>query len=756
MIIDKVEILYDKQLLPLKILYSEIRKPTFIEFLVLSIIIEHPKKNLSLKEILNEDFKITNTDFFERALKDLVAYKIVDLNKTKSGWSTLGIDIEVEKLQVDSSIKKQFLQKDYTISQNNKSYDIKYVYDPIRKTYEVINDIDWDKRVKDVKFSYNLKISYQDKDFLNKKFITNNINNFIKNNKDIFGENFIFNDLKINNDLGIEDIDNVKSLVNNVVCANEISIEITKKNNFKIISKENFFENFLKENSNVESEIILNVLQQYNKKILDVFNPKKAIEDTNNFLLEPDLISNINIKTSQNLLLVNNHDVKSFDKLLINKHLLSTAKIIIFYNSRANDKTIETKNGRIIAYVDSSKSKLLDENTLIYIDSESQIEGYAIANKSINEVKINLPVFYKHKNKTKIDLNDIFEDNLERLLDNYRDNLFGNDLKKSTITFLLLKRIGREDKLFEILYEFLKKDIDYGKNFKNLTNVFLEENNKDAILFLEKVLKEVFINVSKKRTAKDIINLIEKYNWLNTSEFLEMINNINLENDMENLFKVNAILDSRKIDGWKGNIRNCLVELFKYSKNRLVPDLLDINKYNSLTWEQHASTINSIGSITKSLYTNDYEKVQSNYSSMLNKLVDIIKSNNNIYDYKNYLLSIGDCIIDFYKEYYNYKINEIQNLDQQDINYKAKILAANFISNLEEKIDSLISEEAESLPVEIKLEWAKFIENKTHEVDKILKDDVTILYSALNLLFAKTEVQSEKSLEHYQNRFRGI
>ncbi|WP_339021165.1 hypothetical protein [Spiroplasma endosymbiont of Atherix ibis] len=64
MIINEIEILYNKLYLDLKIKYSEIRKPTFMEFLILLIIIEYTNKNKSLSEILKNDFNILNQSLF--------------------------------------------------------------------------------------------------------------------------------------------------------------------------------------------------------------------------------------------------------------------------------------------------------------------------------------------------------------------------------------------------------------------------------------------------------------------------------------------------------------------------------------------------------------------------------------------------------------------------------------------------------------------------------------------------------------------
>ncbi|QBQ07374.1 hypothetical protein SGLAD_v1c01750 [Spiroplasma gladiatoris] len=755
MVFDKVEFIYSKDILPLKIIYSEIRKPTLIEFLVLSIILEHPNKQNSLQEILQEDFKIINTELFERALKDLITYKIVDLNKSKAGWSTLGMDIEIEKLQIEKNIINSFLKKDFIISQSNKGYDIKWAFDQINNSCELINEVYWDKRVNDVKYSFKYEKDYENENFWNSKIIMEKLNDFIKNNVEIFGTNFVFESLKINNEFDIENIKIAKPLLVKSACAIELKVKIIK-NKFEVQTDDIDLKTFLNQNTTLQKDIVESVIIQYNKKILDTLVPKRDFISNEDFEKEEINIGSINIKTSQNLLLINNQDIKSFDKLLNIKHLLSSAKTIIFYNTKANNKTIETKNGRIISYVESTNDEILNKNSLIYIDSENNLTGFAITNYEIDFLKIKTPVAYKFKYKNKINLKQVFENNLERVLESYKEELLTDEIDKSTITFLFLKRLGLEQKLNDILFDYLKKDIDQGKKFKSLISIFSKENNKEAINFLENILKNVFIELSKKRNSQNIIDLLERYNFENKNIFIELIININLDDELDNILRINTLLENKNLDGWKINIRNCLTSLFKYAKNKNIPSLLDENNFTSVIYKQHANIINSIGKITKYLYQENFDKVKDSYFSLLNKILDLIKSFSYINNFKDYLIAVSECLTPFYKAYYDYKIKEIQYMDKESNEYILETKSANFINHIEEQLDLIISNEAITFPIEIKIEWAKHINKKINEVENILNNDSAILYLALNIVFGKKEVYSKESLINFQNRIRGI
>ncbi|AHI52521.1 hypothetical protein [Spiroplasma culicicola] len=755
MIFDKVEIQYDKVCLPIKIKYSETRKPTFMEFLILSIILEHPNTKSSLKTILNNEFKIVNTDLFERALKDLIAFKVIELNKTTAGWSTLGINLEIEKMQINPLLKEQFNRKEYVISQSDKNLDVKWFYDPIMNGFEMLREPDWDKRINGVKLSHKLELNSTGENFYTENNILTYAQKFIQQKPEYFGDNAVLSRIELNNEIGLEDLMLAKQLTTKVACANEVWIEIFDNDTFKVRTQNSFLENHFRNNINASSEIVKDVLNKYSEKIKDRFVPKRVFDVSNSFIKEPDIISNINVRTNWNLLLINGQDISSTNKILKSKDLISNVNIIVFYNSKSNNKTIEVIDGKIVAYVESSNDEVLKNNSLIYLDSENNLTAFAIVDKFISTVNENIPVIYAYKNRSQLNLEKVFEDNLERLLENYETELYKENLEASTIMFTFLKRIGLEKKLTSILKEYLYKDLDTAKLFYKLNNFLYNSNNHQASLFLEKCLAQVIVEVSKERNSEQVIELINKYNFKNTSILLKMINYLEIDDNIETIFKLNSILDERDIDGWKANIRNCLIQLLNYSKENMRSELLDTHKYKSKTWNEHANVINKIGTITKNLYSENFEFVENKYGEMLSAVVDLIKSHNSLKEYKQYLWNLSGCLTDFYSHYYEYKRNMMENSDSNLVEYKIQLIAGNFMVKIEDALDNLIDLKAQKLPIEIKVEWAKHVEDKRDEVNTILKKDDTILNEALNLIFGKRDNFTQETLLKYQKRFGG-
>ncbi|AOG60103.1 hypothetical protein SHELI_v1c01480 [Spiroplasma helicoides] len=756
MIFDKIEIMYNKYSLPIKIKYSESRKPTFVEFLILSIIYDYPRKNLSLKQILNDDFKIYNIDLFERALKDLIAYKVIELNKTTAGWSTLGIDLEIEKIELNQKVKEQFINEEYIISQYDKTLDVKWVYDPIEDSFDIVKDVEWSRRVQGVKLTNKIKETSISQNFYIKDLIKKNVNEFIELKKEIFGDNAKFSNVTLANGIDLADHKIAQELTESLPCANEVSIELFDNDAFIINTENEKLKIFLKTQKDLAKNIVRDILKSYSDKIKDRFFAKKDFENKKNFLNEPDILSNLIVKSTWNLLLINGRDVLSPDKVLSNKSLINSCQIIVFYNSKSNNKTIEYLGDKIVVYVDSSREALLNDNTLIYIDSENKVNGFALVEKKLESVGATIPVVYSYDQNPKLNLAKVFEDNLERLLLDYEEELKNENLDVSTMMFLFLKRVGLQQKLTDIIKKHLQKDFYAGNNYKKLTEYFASKENDEAYYFIENCLSEIIITMSKDIKDDQILHVLNLYNFKNQKNLFKVLENIHLDKEENMLFLISDILDKNNVDWWKNNTRNCLVTLLGYANKYMTRELFDINKYQSKTWALHAATLNMICTIKKKVFEKNFTSVEKHYKNMLNGVVDLMRSNVKINNQKDYLIKVAENLKDLYKDFYKYKSQELTELDSDLISYKVQVESANFISRLENKIDMLISPEAQKFPIEVKVEWAKHIENKIKEVDKIFKNDESILYEALNLVFGEKKEFDVRFLENYKKRFGGI
>lgn len=750
MIFDKIEIIYEKNCLPIKIKYSETRKPTFIEFLLLSIIINHPHKNKTIKDVLCYDFKILQTYLFEKALKDLISFKLLELNSNIGGWNTLDINIEIQKIKINNVVVEQFKQKKYIISQHDKNQEVKWFYDPLTNTYDLLKEETWHKKITGTKITHKLILKNIGSKYYEPDFINESVDNFIQNNRDLFGENINVTNIEIKKDVSITDKMWAQQLTMKVDCAEEVWIELNKTINYKIKSDNKQLENYLNSSKAISNQIVEDVLSKYTLNIKNIFQPKQVLENEIEYFNEPEIFSNINIKSNSDLLLVNGQDIFSVNNFLKNKHLIANVKYIIFYNSKTNNKTIETIDDKIIMYFETIDDDLLKNSSFIFLNSENKVYAYTMVDKLISPLDISIPLIYSLKTIPAVDLSEKFNINFTRLLKDFEEKLNKNQLSVSTIMFSAFKRIGLEKELQPVIMNYLWQDIKNGESYKNLSNFLEQSNNTEVSFYIEKCLKKLLLKWFDTLSSTQILEVLKIYNFKNSSILIELINkipSINIKDETEFIFSINSLLETKGIDGWKQNIRNSLVILFEYANSNLKSELLDIKKYNSRVWEQHVIVINRIGNIVKELLLKNFLFVEKNYQEMLISIIDLIKTYSMIDGYDKYLWNIAECLLQFYSSYEQYKKIDVNEVSDDLLLHKSKTLANNFISNLESKLNLIIDKAAIILPIEIKLEWAKKVEKKLKEVETITKKDDRKLYTALNILYGEKESIDEEKFD---------
>ncbi|ARU92181.1 hypothetical protein SCLARK_001723 [Spiroplasma clarkii] len=57
----------------------------------------------------------------------------------------------------------------------------------------------------------------------------------------------------------------------------------------------------------------------------------------------------------------------------------------------------------------------MDTNSLIYIDSDNKISAYALVNREIESANIQVPLVYAYKFRDKINLQQLFSNNVGRI-----------------------------------------------------------------------------------------------------------------------------------------------------------------------------------------------------------------------------------------------------------------------------------------------------------------------------------------------------
>ncbi|AUB31201.1 hypothetical protein [Spiroplasma floricola] len=755
MIFNKIEILYDKLYLALKIKYSEIRKPTFMEFLILLIIIEYPNKRKTLSEILKQDFNILNQTVFEKALRDLINFKVIEVNKIRLSVDLLNMNIPINNFKIKEQIEQKFKTGDYTISQDNKTQDFKYFFDPITKEIEVLKEINWDKRITDLKFSHKINIPVEYSQIKNKNLISSKLSELVKQDQNLFGENCVLKNISIDDEL-IENIRAFEEYIKTENVAIEASIEIFNNGAFKIKTDNNFFNNYLRLNSEISLEILKDVLNKYDEKLKKIFVPEISFKDKHKFISSPELLSNLNVKTNYNLLLINDQFIKSDTEIIKNKDFTKNIQIIIFYNSKRNTKVTDIVDDKLIFYVDYIDNEVLQSNSFIYLDSQNLMNGFLVANKLVEIINLNIPVFFLYKNPTDpLNLVSLFKSNIKNALEKFEHSLLNSNYKTSMSIYIILERLSLEREVIAILEKFLLDTVNSGSNYIEMRNYLLESENRKLSLTLEKIAKDLIIDISKNKSDEEMFEIIKNYEFKDSKNILDIFNKIDVENNIENIYKMNHYLQENSIDGWKFNVKNSLIVLTNYFKNNNRAEMFNDNKYNSDVWIQHANTLNLIGKLTKELYMSNYQFVEDNYSRLLTSLIDLVKNSLDIKKLDTYLINLSESLVDFYKTYYKYKITELQTLLNTSINYKVQLIAGKYINNIEQALNKFLDKSIYNMPIELKLEWVKNIENKSDEVEKILKDDEQTYKIALNIIFGKKREYTEDDLIKYTTLFGG-
>ncbi|ARU92182.1 hypothetical protein SCLARK_001724 [Spiroplasma clarkii] len=276
MVFDKIEIIYEKYCLPIKIKYSETRKPTFMEFLILSIILEYPNKEKSIADVLDRDFKILKQELFQKAFNDLVNFKLIKLIQNYAGWDTLKIETSLNKILVDDELKARFEKKEYWISQSNKNFDAKWIYDPLTNQYEIVKDTDWDKKINNSKTSSKLSLSHLGSNYYTETFIDENTKKFIDNNQEIFGEKATVTAIEITSGVSVKDLSIAQKQTVKVNCAIEAWIELESTGEFKIKTDEKNLEIYFAVNKIIQLKYLQKLLRSIQKNKKQVCSKSKT------------------------------------------------------------------------------------------------------------------------------------------------------------------------------------------------------------------------------------------------------------------------------------------------------------------------------------------------------------------------------------------------------------------------------------------------------------------------------------------------
>ncbi|ASP28667.1 hypothetical protein SCORR_v1c08950 [Spiroplasma corruscae] len=735
MIFDRVEILYEKFFLAIKIKFSETRKPTFVEFLILSILLEYKDDRKTLKEILEVDFNIKNQILFEKALRDLISFQIIKFKELTLSVGESNISLSINNFIIKDDIRKSFNSESFVISNSNKLYDIKYFFDPITKEPELTKEINWVRKLPKVKLSYKLKQNLINKSFFSKEKIYETVISFIKNNNDVIGNNPNVLDILTMEQQDISSFGNIEKLIKKENIACESSVEFYTDGSFKIRVNNNDLEIMFNSDKELKYEFIKTILKQYNQSLDNVFM-LNDINNKNNFYKEVDLLSNINVNSNWNLLLVNDQHILSHEDLLKNNDLFKNMEYIIFYNSKRNSNDVIRKNNKIFYYVGALNSDFLKETTFTYLSNEDKIKSFLVSKIYLDKLETSFPVTYLAKVK-ELNIHNVLENYFIELENIFYNNLISQDYLISELYFKLLDRFGLIDKAKNSIIKFISESNNLVDDFNSFKSYIKKSKNIELQRIVKDITPKALAICLSKHDDDKKLSLISKIDINSKTSILKIIESIEMKLDINLTYKLIDYLFTKGIDGWELNINDCLNILLNYFKNNLRENNFDENKYkNSESYISHSRTLNMIATMIKYLYKENFALAEDIYYEFIDNFYNIL--NNYLVinkKYIDYLEVFAEILKEFYKDMFNYQVSYFSTLDKNQIKYKIFYIAANYIGKLEKKLNDHLKTWDESTPVEIKFFLLKLKDKESLETQQLIINNESKLKKALKIIF---------------------
>lgn len=752
MLIDKIKLSYKIYFFKYKIKYSETRKPSFIEFVIINTIISRGNETRSLQEILKEIFNISKFDLFERVFRELENIKIISKVPSSINFRQSNMHIPINQLIISENISVAFKNKTFIISQNNKYKEVFFMYDPLNKSSSVRSDTKWDKNSSVSNFSYEINTSPITQDHIDIDDIKNKSMNYLKDRSDIFGDNASFLDVEDEFENSIEDKNEIFKHIDESHLAYEIEIDVNEK--IKIRAPEKLNPIFIRED--IRINFLKKIVDQYNKKTQSIFKINKKTNYKNR-TGELESIFTLPIKINWNILFINMNKITSITEFEKLKKFFKNVNLVVQYNSKSQYEFLTGSNRSVISFKREIESQIFNEASIVYSNNTNDITAFAIEEFELKNINAVIPVtneldFEENKEFNKV-LQPLRDEGLE-----YLDLIISDgDGQKGAWIIAELLKLGMDKEIKDYLEENVLDSVKKIDIYNSLREGFLKYKLKDKILMLEQIIVKKIISYSQTNPGENILNIIKDFNIENKKNLISLFTEIPIGNEFENTKIICRFLESKNLDPWEINLGNCLTNMSTHFSTRLTSGVFNDYASKSKTFNQHVKLYDLIGkmitSVSKDGSITNYISESVNYNFLVLSVINIIQENlNNVDDLNSYLLGIASSLQEFYKIWYELSENYLKSLDVNTIEYKTKLNAIKYINKIDSKI-SLVTKSTMSnkMPIEVKIEYLKYVENKSDEVNKIINNSNNLIVEALTLFFGNTIEVDEKILKQKNN-----
>jgi hypothetical protein len=689
MILDKIEVSYPRAILKYKVKFVESRQPTYIEFILLQLIINYGDRDQKLIKILEGELGINNSSLFQRAMRDLLNFNII---QTSEDISEMDFDkllnVQLSNLSVSKILSNSFREGNFMISNIEKYLELKFVFDPLTKQTRIFKSIDWEKKVIDSQCVYKL---FQRED-INYKMKVEDIKSetlkLMKSEPMLFGENCKLVDVELMDNTPIDEIKNEIDIYYEFENIGYRTLVNFNEKKYVIDSESTDLIKYFNNDKILESEFITYVFDNYNKKIGEVMKGK--IADAQNANLDSAVLMQdfpSKIKTFD-FLFFNFNDLHSRSKFLERPKYIENSSIIFEYNINGDEVRIGYERKKIL--VATHRLKRLDywkQCTIIYANFKKEMEAYNVEKVYVPSIKETIFVartvddFYS-------DLSEDLSETFSHIVDVFHTSLKFGDYDRVSLCIGLLFKLDEKQIVEKIMIERISADIAYAREYSAIKKSLSRYNLKEEIAFMENIVTNIFIENINKFDSNTFIKLLNKYNFVNRDNLLKLINKSNFDFAMDDLIAINTMLEKQAIDGWKINLNNSLT---KYIKYLLENDDKNIFNNNSITLTGHMTFVSKykkfVGDLKEGL---QYPDLIESFRELTKVELHLIQSIDiEMFNKVEYLDTIGKLMNTPTKLFKQIILSYIKSDPESKVS-QTKLLAYDFLKTIDEKVSKLI------------------------------------------------------------------
>ncbi|WP_338972843.1 hypothetical protein [Spiroplasma endosymbiont of Panorpa germanica] len=657
MIFENIKLKYYKISNPLQIEYFQTRKPNLFEFLILQIIIDHPDRSDTMQEILKKDFNISEITIFQKTFIELKKNKLIKEKVLNSidyivSRGDSNFNSPIEKFDVEEEIKKVFKTENYVISQETKNKRVFVEYDFINEEFK-IKDTNSEKNFTST-YNYEMKNDFSKN--LDKKDFENILDKYLHENNDWFSSEDILKDVFFNND-NTKQLNNLlfSSKINSVVCEKQISLEIKNNGAVNIISENQKILKYFQDNESARSDLFKSIIEQYNHKILEIFEPKRGVIDQTIF--DEKIFSHDNLPDYERseLLLLNNDDYFAEDKVLNFKKLTKNTKYIIIYNSKANTSLQEFKDGKQIFYLNQVSDDTLINSTVSFLNFNTGFTNFALVKTPLTNLNFEIPIF-KKINNTNDQQRKVLESVCLGLTNTFKRAMNTKEYSKAVYLFEMIRTLNHVENAFEVIEEKLISDISEGEVFENFGSLLKLSTTEAIFKKYETIMIKILSDIGNSKNHSSLPAILGKYSIFNKEVFKKILFDVKSDFNLEQIIKMDEVLKKMDIDIWKFNIFNCLKVLAERFVNNPKFDSLNLsNSSNSLILKNHIELFNNYIIMTSYFNKKQYDEAAQIFASLFENLINVLNNLKNIKnDFETYYRYLGDKMASYYSEYNTY------------------------------------------------------------------------------------------------------